>query len=248
MKIVYLLVSVVCLGGIILYYNRLYARIYNTIGDYDLPAPTPTSYTLTNTSSLRHEPFTYVAYGDSLTSGVGSESYDHTYVYALAKHLTDRYATVTVYNKGVPGATSADVAAETRVPMTPASDLATILIGVNDMHNFVSRTTFKNNVMSSIQHLRASRAKRIVLIGFPYLGAPSLVAAPYRWWFNYRTTIFNATLESVAREAGVEYTNLYPSTYSALNHDGAWYAKDLFHPSGTEYVTWGDQLYAHIPL
>lgn len=247
MKNTLIIIILLLAVGFGIYLHRSYARIFEGIRQGYLPTITPSDYSVVGVKSTSTKPFVYMAYGDSLTNGAGAENYTQTYPYALAKILAGQHLSVGVYNRGVLGATSADLVKITaEAATTTVPDLVTIMIGVNDVHNLVSDAQFKANVVKSIQNIQKRGKTKIMLIGSPYIGAPTLVREPYRTLFAYRTDAFNTVLKNIAQWYSLEYTSLYDITYTRLSRDGAWYSRDNFHPAGTEYTAWGNLIYADL--
>jgi hypothetical protein len=90
------------------YLNRAYAHIYDEITMVNLTAPKySTAYVLGSRATAADN--IYVALGDSLTAGVGTNQYELSYPYLVAQSLVARLGGITLENKAYPGARTVDV-------------------------------------------------------------------------------------------------------------------------------------------
>lgn len=181
----------------------------------------------------------YVALGDSLSAGVGSNNFENTIVNDFAVGLSRNGNSVHVLNLAVPGATTRDVIVsqlDNAVALNP--DYITLFIGINDIHNKVSPEVFKSNYSHIIEMLLASTEAKITVINLPYLGSSSLVLPPYNWLLNSRTKQFNKVISLQADSSRITTVDLYSNSYEIFKRDQSLYSTDDFHPSEAGYAVW----------
>ncbi|KKR79642.1 MAG: hypothetical protein UU73_C0003G0308 [Candidatus Daviesbacteria bacterium GW2011_GWA1_41_61] len=227
------------------YLNFSYARIYNFIKEHKLPNPTlQQRYTLKNDQNIfsgasDKDQQKYMALGDSLTSGVGSQSYEKTFPYILAQKLASGKKDMLLINLGQPGADIAEVL-KFQVPeaIRENPDYLSLLIGTNDVHNFTSRDSFRNSYKVIISNLSQQTKAKIILINIPYLGTKDLIWPPHNLWLNFRIRQFNEDIAQIAQEGNLHLEDLYTQTKKLSSQPG-FYSADLFHPSAEGYILWG---------
>jgi len=184
----------------------------------------------------------YIALGDSLSAGVGSEKTETTIVYQFASNLSKDYGKVAVLNLALPGGTTEDVIKD-QLPraINEKPDYVTLLIGINDIHNKFTDGQFTANYSYILNELLTKTEARIVVINLPYLGSPKAVRFPYNWMLNERTKEFNGKISGVISKLSnnrIRLVDLYGRTYKTFNKDPKSYSPDLFHPSEEGYLEW----------
>jgi lysophospholipase L1-like esterase len=234
----------ISIAGIILfaYLNRSYAHIYQTIEKAQLTSSDQKqTYIIGNTSS---QSLTYVAIGDSLTAGVGVDSYANSYPYQFAQKISQKGTQVILKTEAVPGARSTDIVhnfLDSTIEKKP--DVVTLLVGINDVHGNISKTEFKNNYETILKKLTQETKADIYSVAIPYIGAPQVIQFPYTYYFDLRTREFNTIIQELDETYNVKYVDLYTQTLAPSAQD-SYYASDLFHPSQVGYTLWADILYA----
>ncbi len=215
--------------------NRSYAGIYNNIGQANLVNPNlQNNYILGNSKAI----LKYAALGDSLTAGVGADSYQKTYPYILAEHLLNQ-APVSLTILAHPGSTSQSVLdSQVQPAINLKPNLVTILIGTNDIHNFVSTQDYEKNYIEIVEKLKSTGAN-IILINIPYTGSPDSVKFPYNFYFNAKTKQFNQIIQTISQKEQVKLIDIYTPTYQLMSSSNDYYSPDLFHPSSKGYILWG---------
>lgn len=225
-----LIITLIALLVVFVYLHFAFARFYNFIGAQNLTSPIRENFfSIKNPqggSSLK-----YVALGDSLSAGVGSEDPQQTLVYQYALHLAENVLQVDVVNLAVPGATTEDVI-QNQIPAVIAQqpDYITLLIGINDLHNRVPPETFRSNFKVILSHLITQTKANILIMNLPYLGSGKLVYPPYNFLLDYRTKQFNDIIADLSTEKRIHLVNLYGAPVI--------YSSDQFHPSGAGYMIW----------
>lgn len=216
--------------GLIIYLYLSYAHFYNQIKDQNLIPPSQTIFHLGSGSKN----LTYITLGDSLTAGTGASASFNTYPYLLSQNLASEGYSVKLINLAIPGAGIDDVVSS-ELPKIQGlkPDLITVLIGVNDIHNFKSVTSFKDSYFKSAMVLKESGTK-VVLINIPYLGYQTSLLPPYNILLDLRTKQFNSVILDVAVQNHFGYIDLYQSSRKNFDNKNL-YSSDLFHPSDLGY-------------
>ncbi len=237
-RILILLLILVVAGA--LYLNRSYAHIYKYIDLSMLGSSNiESSYAL---GDISKKEITYVALGDSLTAGVGVNSYKDSYPYLVAKNISEEGEKVNLKPIAVPGAKTEDVLllVDSVIKLDPS--VVTILIGVNDIHGNISKDEFQKNYELLLNRLTSETSANIYIINIPYIGTDQLIKQPYNYFFNKRTQNFNAVLKQLSEKFSSQYIDLYTSTLQNSN-DPQYYASDYFHPSVLGYQVWAQIIY-----
>lgn len=184
----------------------------------------------------------YVALGDSLTAGVGSDNIKDTYVYGIAENLGKSGRGAEVVNLGIPGAvTSWVINFELPQAIKESPDIVTLLIGVNDIHNKSSVSTFEKNYQFILNELLTKTNSEVFAINLPYLGSKKLILPPLNYLLDLKTQQFNKAIESsvnLAQSSRIHFIDLYTPTYDYGHNDSQYYSSDLYHPSGYGYGLW----------
>jgi lysophospholipase L1-like esterase len=238
--LIILLVVLVCAG---IYLNRSYAYIYDKIDDMALTASnSKQTYSFGDTQTSNKD-IIYVALGDSLTAGVGVDTYEQSYPYQFAQKLAQKNMQVTLYPYAIPGAKTKDITRSLLdAAIKPSPDIMTILIGVNDIHGGISTTEFKNNYEYILKRLTQETHAKIYIVNIPYIGSPKLILPPHSIYFDKKTQDYNEILTQLATQYDVEYVDLYTPTHESAKQE-LYYASDLFHPSYLGYTLWAQILY-----
>lgn len=234
------------MGGALVYLNRTYAHIYDKITTVNLNEPTYKQvYILGDKSQIN--PRLYVALGDSLTSGVGADRYEHSYPYLVAENLTEKWGAVVLEHQSFPGARSSDiVGAPLEKTIAAQPKLVTILIGTNDIHGNVMPLLFSHNYEQILSRLTQETSARVYAISIPYIGDRSLLLWPYNWYFNWRIRQFNGIIKNLAARYNIQYIDLYTPTLKTFEQGGSHYAADHFHPSALGYALWAPIIYDYL--
>lgn len=232
---------IILAGGYLVF---MYARFYNNIGEKNLPSPYLQSaykqsrFLLDNPQ--KEGAVKYVALGDSLTAGVGSDDAKSTIVYQIAKNLSKQYGKVEVVNLGQSGATSEDlIAGQLPVAVNEKPDYVTLLIGVNDIHDKVRVADYKKRLSYVLYELTTKTDARIVLMNLPYLGAFDVLPFPLSNVLDRRTRQFNKVIEELGYDDRIKLIDLYTSSYKPFLENPSYYASDRFHPSSEGYMFLG---------
>lgn len=234
------------------YLNRSYAHIYSTLQAAGLkPVDYKETYYINNIPYINNTAATssliYSSLGDSLTAGVGVDNYQEAYPYLLATKLSGNGREIILKNHSFPGANTIDLIND----LLPEAirdnpDIVTVLIGVNDIHNQVPLSDFKDNYEQILSQLTKETKARIYVVNIPFIGADTLMLAPYQFYFDRETKKFNAVIRELAIKYKVNYVDLYTPTLSLFKKSGDYYSADLFHPSASGYKLWAEIIYDNI--
>jgi lysophospholipase L1-like esterase len=245
-KIILILIVILVITGLYLFLSFKY--IYYKIGKTKLsPTDTQQTYLITGGKSSSTKNIVYAAIGDSLTSGVGTAKYEESYPYLIAQKMAQSGENVTLQDFSYPGFRSIDVINALLKPVIDAQpDIVTLLIGTNDIHGRVWQSDFVKNYDYILKILTSKTKAKIYAVNIPFIGANSLIAPPYRSYFNWRTTSFNREIKKLTEKYQIKYIDLYTPTASELRRAGPNYSADLFHPSPKGYQDWARIIYASL--
>lgn len=217
----------------------MYARFYNNIGEKNLQSPYKQNL-LTFENPQREGIVKHVALGDSLTAGVGSDDVKSTFVYQVALKLSAQFGKVEVVNLGQPGATVENLIID-QLPLSidEQPNYVTLLIGVNDIHDKVSVTDYKERLSYVLNELLTKTSAQIILINLPYLGASNVIPFPLSNILDARTKQFNKVIKELGHNDRIKLIDLYIPSRQPFSENPSYYASDHFHPSGEGYMFWG---------
>lgn len=182
----------------------------------------------------------YVALGDSYTIGTSVGPADR-WPGQLAAQVPQLEL---VANLGVDGFTSGDVI-DVELPRLAAyrPELATLLIGVNDVVQRVPEAAYRGNVAHILDELvRRVGAGRVLVVTTPDYtvtpagadyGDPATQSAAVR-----RNNAINAEL---AAARGIAVVDIYDLSLRAAT-DRSLVASDGLHPSGAQYALWVERI------
>jgi lysophospholipase L1-like esterase len=216
----------VCIG---LYLFVSFTSFYSFIGIKNLRPPQHTETTVIEGTG---NPVRYVAIGDSLTDGVGVSDYKDTLPYLLANKFANGRE-IQLINLARAGDTTIDVLDRQLTKAVDSNpDIVTILIGVNDIHQRLTDTQFRDNYNTIVKKLKQTNAK-IYAVSIPYIGSDKIVRFPFNILLDNRTTTLNEIIKNIADTNSIQYIDIY-----SINKSDKFYAEDLFHPSRDGYKEW----------
>jgi acyl-CoA thioesterase I len=243
----WLILIVFLILALIIYLNRAYAHIYQTIAAGGLKSPDASLIYNFKEPKTEAKNVTLVFLGDSLIAGVGVNDYQQSFPYLVAKKLSANGLPVKLVDQGIPGARTQDVS-DQLMPQVVADqpDIVVVLVGINDIHGNISLAEFKKNYSIILERLTRETKARVYAVTLPLLGSDRLLFWPYRIYFDWRTKQFNAIINEVAAINKVKVVDLYGQTKSDLEGASSYYSIDNFHPSAVGYSDWADIIYASL--
>lgn len=228
--------------NLIIYINLANAFIYFRIGEGGLVNPSLVSSS--NMISGTGDKITYAAIGDSLTSGVGADTFKEVYPYLIAEKINETGKSVSLENFSAPGAKTQDLINVLLDPAVKAQpDIITLLIGVNDIHNHIGLEQFKKNYQIILDRLTKETSAKIYLINIPRIGSNTIILPPLNFYFDVETDRYNEVIKELAATYNLTYIDLNSPTKDLLKKDGAHYSVDSFHPSAVGYKLWAQIIY-----
>jgi len=238
-SILIILIVVIAIG---VYLNRSYAHFFNYITDHFQTNPT-INY---NYEIGIGPPIKYVALGDSLTAGTGTNEPTDSFPYQLSQKIAADGHRVELMNLGIPGGKADNIISgqiEKTIAFKP--NLITILIGVNDLQDKIKKTMFAQNLDKIIVELKAKTTARIIVASIPHLGAYPALLWPHYQYFNYQTQKFNTVIQNIATANSVEFIDLYSYNKNLEKTGDNFYSPDYFHPNKNGYRAWAEFFYAN---
>lgn len=237
-------IPIIILGLILSYLWLTYTGIYYQIGKKNIPDISVSSiYQFNEQSSAK--PLIYVAMGDSLTCGFGADTYEDSFPYLIAEKLANEDKPVTLIPLAYPGIRTIDITENflnQAIEIQP--DIVTVLIGVNDIHNKDSLSTFKENYSDLILNLKTKTDAKIYLISIPFIGDSALMPYPWQKIFLARTIQFNNEIKKIAHDNNLEFIDITSDTQDLFKRRGIQYSDDHFHPSSFGYKIYNQLIYA----
>jgi len=232
-----IIIVIIILAAVGIYLNRSYSHIYSKFNTLAKPQP------YEQIMEAKTNTIKYIALGDSLTYGMGTENQAESFPALLAEKLSSSTTTVETVNLGVPGETSAGLLRDQLTEAVKQNpQMITLLIGVNDIHNRVSKDIYEKNLSAIVKILTEKTSAKIYLINLPDLGTNNLILPPYNLYFDARTKEFNEIISSVAKEYNLSLIDIYQSK-TIFKHDKLYYSADQFHPSAKGYELWTNLIY-----
>jgi len=153
-----------------------------------------------------------VAFGDSLTSGVGAPSVSESYI----AHLASSSGT-TIINKGVGGNTTTKALARVQtdvLDLNPKPEVAIVLLGGNDFFKGTPQETTKEDLTKIVDLIQEAGIK-VILLGISRLHFPD----------------YENMIQAIAMKKGVSYV---PSVLDGIAGNEE-LMSDLKHPNSEGY-------------
>lgn len=186
----------------------------------------------------------FVALGDSYTIGTSVAVADRWPDRLVAGFASDDPPLELVANLGVNGYTTADLIDEELPPLAGLRpDLASVLIGVNDVVQGVRADVYARNVVRILDDILAIvPPDRLVTVGIPdYTVTPA--GADYGEPTQRRAAIVeaNGIMAALTAERGVAFVDIFDLSSRAAS-DQSLVASDGLHPSGAQYALWVERI------
>ena len=190
--------------------------------------------------SIDFEDKVIVAFGDSITTGVGDRRYPSSasgYPYRLEQLLKDSFPTAIVLNRGVAGEeTSAGVRRLPAVLGRDEPDYVLILEGVNDIP-LNSLESIERNLEAMVQQVKSSGAIPLIASLTPTTGRHD--------YKNVGIESLNPMIQSLALREGIVFVDLHDAFLSTSDYT-LLLSDDGLHPNSAGYQvmaeTWHEGL------
>lgn len=199
--------------------------------------PWPDNQHIYNFNGADNSENLYVSIGDSLTYGFGADKYEDGYTYQLARHLAKDQA-MTLKDYSYPGFRTDDVIKQLDLIIADKPKIITVFIGVNDAHQLLETSDFKENYDYILYKLSTETEAKLYVINLPYLGASNIQLPPYNYYYSQKIRGHNKVIKNLAKKYNISYIDLYSETGSKFKDSGQYYSKDSFHPSSAGYGIW----------
>lgn len=180
-------------------------------------------------------PLRLLVLGDSIAYGTGARSLDDTLGRRLAAALTAEGFAVDLHVLAVPGAVSADLAAQVRRAEPLDADLAVIVIGANDLARFLPPEQAASALAAAVGALRG-RGTDVVVVPAPDMSSVPFVPPAFRPVVQAACALLQRRQTSVAEAAGATVADIAAEVGRAFVADPAMFSGDRFHPSSAGYA------------
>jgi lysophospholipase L1-like esterase len=173
--------------------------------------------------------------GDSIAYGTGASQALETPAERLAAALAaaDIPAEPRVY--AVPGAVSADLAAQVARARTWTPGVAVVLVGANDLTRLVPPGRAAAALGTAVRELTAGGA-RVVVAPAPDLSVVPHVPPAFRAIVRAGSEALRRAQIRTATQLGALVADAEGATSAAFARDPALFSADRFHPSGAGYA------------
>jgi len=188
----------------------------------------------------------YVALGDSYTICEGA-AWEDSWPVILTERLSNNGIPITlVANPSRTGWTTKDLI-EKELPIFDSSSttFSTLLIGVNDWVQGVTKEAFQNNLIQIIDHIQNGLPdkSKLVLITIPDFSATP-EGPKYAKGRNISEGLqeFNAIITTESEKRNLFCVDIFPESQKMIQ-DLELTSKDNLHPSAKEYAIWEQIIY-----
>lgn len=186
----------------------------------------------------------YLAIGDSLSQGIGRDSFEtDAFPARLAERWRDAGCTVELLNAGISGYTAAQMITD-QVPNIESfgPTVITFQSGANDIANGETEDAYRENVATILDAATGSGATVYVLLQNEWFRAP---AGPGYGGTPELREAYDAIMIEEAESRDVEILDLRP-IYAQQADDNEW-VEDGIHPTADAYDEWAEELANLIP-
>jgi lysophospholipase L1-like esterase len=173
--------------------------------------------------------------GDSIAYGTGALRAEDTLGRRLSSALEADGFDVDLHVLAVPGAVSADLAAQVRRAQPLDADLAVVVIGANDLARFVPPEQAAAALGAAVTDLRA-RGADVVVVPAPDMSSVPFVPPAFRPLVQAACAQLQARQAAVVEAAGASVAGVAAEVAGAFAADPAMFSADRFHPSSAGYA------------
>ena len=190
-------------------------------------------------------PLRLVVLGDSIGYGTGARLVEETLGPRLAAVLGGEGYDVDLHVLAVPGAVSADLAAQVRRAAPLAADLAVVVIGANDLARMVPPVQAAQALARGLEALRAGGTD-VVVVPAPDLSAVPAVPPAFRPVVAAACAELQRHQAAVTEAAGGSVAAVSAEVGRAFGADPALFSADRYHPSGAGYARIAAAMAPHV--
>ncbi|SFF72631.1 SGNH/GDSL hydrolase family protein [Blastococcus tunisiensis] len=194
---------------------------------------------------MPRSPLRLLVLGDSIAYGTGAARAEDTLGRRLAAALTADGFDVVLHVLAVPGAVSADLAAQARRGEPLAADVAVIVVGANDLARFVPAEQAAASLAAAVTALRA-RGTDVVVVPAPDMSSVPFVPPAFRAAVQAASRFLQRHQEEAAARAGASVAHVAAEVTGDFGTDPAMFAADRFHPSSAGYARIAAALTPHV--
>jgi lysophospholipase L1-like esterase len=177
----------------------------------------------------------FAVLGDSIAYGQGASRSADTVAARLAAELTGAGIPTEARVFAVPGARSQALAGQVQRATAWPPDLALIIIGANDLTNFVPPQRAAADLEAAVRTLRAAGAE-VVVAPAPDLSVVPWVPAQMRPAVRAGCRVLQQAQTRVALAAGARVAEFGVTSSAGFAADPALFSADRFHPSSAGYA------------
>lgn len=180
---------------------------------------------------------TYLVVGDSTSAGQGAE-YNEGIAVKTSEYLALNY-TVSLINKSVSGARTADVYQQIRGINDLKPDVVLLSVGSNDVTNFTPPATIDKSLSRILQKIINSNCNvKIVITGAAEVSSSPRFLFPLSTLLGYQVKRVNAVYRRISDKYQIEFSPIAEKTGPVFKKDRKLFAADRFHPNATGYGVW----------
>ena len=186
-------------------------------------------------------PLRLAVLGDSIAYGTGALRPADALGPRLAAELTADGFDVDLQVLAVPGAVSAQLAAQVRRAEPLRPDVSVVVIGANDLARFVPADRAAADLAAAVTALRAAGAA-VVVVPAPDMSSVPFVPPAFRAAVQAACALLQRRQTEAAEAAGATVAHVAAEIGRAFALDPALFSADRFHPSSAGYRHIADAL------
>jgi lysophospholipase L1-like esterase len=180
-------------------------------------------------------PLRFVVLGDSIAFGQGARRTEDTLGRLLAAALTAEGFDVDLHVAAVPGSLSAHLPEQVQRVEPLAADLALVVIGANDLAQFVPAETAAADLGAAVTALR-SAGTDVVVVPAPDMSSVPFVPPAFRAAVQAACALLQQRQARAVEAAGGRVAGISAVIGRAFAEDPAMFSGDRFHPSSAGYA------------
>lgn len=184
---------------------------------------------------MARPPLRLLVLGDSIAHGTGASRVEDTLGRRLSAALTVEGFDVDLHVLAVPGAVSADLAAQVRRAQPLDADLAVVVIGANDLARFVPAEQAAAALAATVATLRG-RGTDVVVVPAPDMSSVPFVPPALRPLVQAACAHLQTRQADVVLAAGGTVAGVAAEVAGSFAAEPGMFSADRFHPSSAGYA------------